>query len=109
MSYVPDRGDIVWINFSPQSGREQAGRRPALVISPKLANDASKLVFVCPITSKVKSYPFEVPFTGQFVSGAILVNHLKSLDWTTRATEYIETLEASDYQEVEAKLETLIL
>lgn len=59
-SYVPERGDLVWLEFSPQSGREQAGRRPAIVISPSFYNSAARLALVCPITSKVKGYPFEV-------------------------------------------------
>lgn len=87
-SYVPDRGDVVWLNFAPQSGREQAGHRPALVISPKSYNQKVGLALFCPITSHVKGYPFEVALpTGLPVSGAILSDHIKSLDWKTRKAE----------------------
>ncbi|MEC4991296.1 MAG: endoribonuclease MazF [Oscillatoria sp. PMC 1068.18] len=87
--YIPQRGDIIWLNFSPQSGREQAGRRPALVISPSSYNRRVKLAIVCPITTKIKGYPFEVQIPeGLPVSGVILADQIKSLDWGTRRTEF---------------------
>ena len=80
--FVPDAGDLVWLTFDPQAGHEQAGRRPALVLSPRSYNQKSGLALVCPVTNQVKGYPFEVPLPpGCGASGAILADHLKSLDW----------------------------
>jgi len=82
MDYIPDRGDVVWLMFDPQAGHEQAGRRPALVISPKAYNAKIGLSFVCPITGQAKQYPFEVGIpSGLPVSGVVLADQLKSLDW----------------------------
>lgn len=82
MTQTPDAGDIVWIDFTPQIGREQAGRRPALVLSPRLYNEKVGLMIVCPITSKSKGYPFEVVLpSGLAIIGAVLSDHVKSLDW----------------------------
>lgn len=87
--YIPQRADTVWMDFSPQSGREQAGRRPALVISRLRYNRRAGLALVCPITSKVKGYRFEVPIPeGLPVSGVVLADHVKSLDWRSRRTEF---------------------
>lgn len=81
-SYVPDAGDFVWLTFDPQAGREQAGRRPALVLSPRAYNETAGLAVVCPITNQVKGYPFEVPVpSGQGPTGVILADHVKSVDW----------------------------
>ena len=83
--YVPDAGDLVWIDFTPQAGREQAGKRPALVLSPRAYNDKAGLAVFCPITSKSKGYPFEVALPpGSRIRGVILADHLKSLDWRQR-------------------------
>jgi mRNA interferase MazF len=80
--YVPGMGDLIWVNFSPQLGREQAGRRPAVVLSPRVYNEKASLAIVCPITSKTKGYPFEVPIPpGSRIQGVVLADHLKSLDW----------------------------
>ncbi len=88
--YIPQRGNIVWINFSPQSGREQAGRRPGLVISRIRYNRRSGLVIVCPITTQIKGYHFEIPIPeGVPVSGVVLADHIKSLDWRTRQADLI--------------------
>lgn len=88
--YVPDRGDVVWVDFDPQTGREQAGRRPALVISPVSYNRASGLAVMCPITNRIKGYPFEVPLpAGLSVTGVVLSDQLKSQDWRTRKVEFI--------------------
>src|ERR1700733_13563769 len=83
--YVRERGDLIWLVFDPQAGHEQAGRRPALVISPKSYNAASSLVLFCPVTSRIKGYPFEVrlPPNGK-VTGAVLSDQIKSLHWKTR-------------------------
>jgi mRNA interferase MazF len=91
--YVPRRGDIVRMNFDPQLGREQAGRRPALVLSSAAYNRPSGLVIVCPITNEEKGYPFEVKIPeNDWVSGVILADHLKSLDWAERKVEFVCTL-----------------
>ena len=84
-TYVPGRGDIVWLNFSPQAGHEQAGRRPALVLSPRSYNDRTGLALLCPVTTSAKGYPFEVPLPdGGEISGVVLSDHIKSLDWRAR-------------------------
>ncbi len=82
--YVPDVGDIAWLDFDPQAGREQGRRRPALVLTDRAYNRASGLVVVCPLTSKRKPYPFALPVTVDKVEGAVLVDHLKSMDWEAR-------------------------
>ncbi|HEY7354221.1 MAG TPA: type II toxin-antitoxin system PemK/MazF family toxin [Terriglobales bacterium] len=86
--YVPRAGDIVWINFDPQVGREQAKRRPALVITEEDYNRASGLAVVCAITSRRKSYPFEIPVVVGKVEGAVLADHIKSFDWTARKVSF---------------------
>ena len=88
MAYVPERGDVVWITFNPQAGHEQAGRRPAVVLSPKAYNGKVGLALLCPVTSQVKGYPFEVAIPeGLPVNGAILSDQIKSLDWQARKAE----------------------
>jgi mRNA interferase MazF len=109
MSYIPDRGDIVWLNFSPQTGREQAGRRPALVLSPQAYNGKVGLLIACPITSQAKGYPFEVSIPdGLSIRGVILSDQIKSLDWRRREIEFIAQLPTSTTNQVILKLETLI-
>ena len=89
MSYVPQRGDVVWLSFDPQAGHEQAGRRPAFVLSPESYNRKTGLFLACPVTSKVKGYPFEVVLPdGVGVSGVILADQIKSLDWKARRAEF---------------------
>jgi mRNA interferase MazF len=84
-SYCPESGDLVWFDFDPQAGHEQAGRRPALVLSPRPFNQRTSLVYVCPITSKIKGYAFEVQLPPELpVHGAILCEHMRSLDWRAR-------------------------
>lgn len=86
--YIPERGDVVWLNFTPQAGYEQAGRRPAVVLSPAGYNSRTGLMLCCPITSQVKGYPFEVAVAGDTdVSGVILADQVKSLDWLARQAE----------------------
>lgn len=88
--YVPRRGDIIWLDFQPQTGREQAGRRPALVLSPADYNRTVGLAVVCPITNQMKGYPWEVEIgDNPFVSGVILADQVKSLDWGQRRAEFI--------------------
>jgi mRNA interferase MazF len=86
--YVPDSGDIVFMDFDPQIGREQAKRRPALILTDQRYNRASGLAVVCPLTSKVKPYPFSLPITVGGVDGAVLVDQLKSMDWSGRGAEF---------------------
>lgn len=82
--YVPEAGDVVWLDFDPQAGREQGRRRPALVLTDQGYNRASGLAVVCPLTSKRKPYPFALPAVVDEVEGAVLVDHLKSVDWKVR-------------------------
>ena len=90
LGYIPDRGDIIWLSFSPQAGHVQAGRRPALVISPATYNGRAYLALACPITNQAKGYPFEVSLPEDLpVSGVILTDHLKSLDWKARKADFI--------------------
>lgn len=90
-SYVPDRGDLVWLEFTPQAGSEQRGRRPAIVLSPKSYNGKVGLALFCPVTSTIKGYPFEVKLPGgSAVSGVVLSDQLKSLDWRSRKVKFIE-------------------
>ena len=89
MSYVPARGDLVWLSFDPQAGHEQAGRRPAFVLSPEAYNRKTGLFLACPVTSKIKGYPFEVPLpAGLPVGGVVLSDQIKSLDWKVRKAEF---------------------
>ncbi len=92
-AYVPDRGDVVWISLNPQAGHEQAGRRPAVVLSPAAYNGKVGLAILCPITNQAKGYPFEVRLpTGLAVTGVILCDQAKSLDWRARRAERIGIL-----------------
>jgi mRNA interferase MazF len=89
-AFVPSRGDVVWLHFNPQVGNEQAGRRPALVLSPEIYNRSSGLAICCPVRSRTKGYPFEVPVpAGLKVEGVILADQVKSLDWRERKAELI--------------------
>ena len=107
--YLPDRADIVWLQFNPQAGHEQAGRRPAIVISPKEYNKKVGLALFCPITSQVKGYPFEVVLTsGLPVSGAILADQVKNLDWQIRKAKRICIAPEKIVEEVLAKVYTLV-
>ena len=105
---IPDRGDAVWIQFNPQAGHEQAGRRPALVLSPAAYNTKVGLAILCPITSQIKGYPFEVRVRGQRVEGVVLADQVKSLDWRVRQAEVIERLPDAVTAEVLHKLNTLL-
>ena len=108
--YVPDRGDAVWITFTPQSGHEQAGHRPALVLSPASYNGKVGFAILCLITSQVKGYPFEVTApAGSRLNGVILADQVKSLDWRVRKAEFICKLPRETTSEVLDKLQTLLL
>jgi len=107
--FVPERGDAVWISLDPQAGHEQAGRRPALVLSPRAYNGKVGLALLCPITSQIKGYPFEVRIPeGLAVAGAILSDQIKCLDWRARRTEWICALPDATTSEVLEKLDTLL-
>jgi mRNA interferase MazF len=109
MEYIPERGDIIWLTFNPQAGHEQAGRRPALVISPANYNGKVGLAILCPITNQIKGYPFEVRLPpGIGVTGAILSDQVKSLDWKARKAEFLGKLPTSVLVEVLKKLNTLL-
>ena len=108
-SYVPNRGDVVWISLNPQAGHEQAGRRPAVVVSPPAYNRKVGLALLCPVTSQIKGYPFEVIIPqGLKLNGAVLSDQVKSLDWRARRAELICTLPRDTIVEVVQKLSTLI-
>ncbi len=107
-TYIPDQGDIVWLQFNPQKGHEQAGHRPALIISPKSYNRRVGLALLCPITSKSKGYPFEVELDVETINGVVLSDQVKSLDWQARRAEYAGSAPSQVMEEVRAKLSTLI-
>ena len=108
-SYIPQCGDVVWITLTLQAGHEQAGRRPAVVLSPEDYNRKTGLAILCPITSQIKSYPFEVLLpAGLPVAGAILSDQVKNLDWRARNAELICTLPTETVSEVLQKLVTLL-
>lgn len=108
-SYVPDTGDFAWLEFDPQAGKEQAGRRPALILSPRIYNTRSGLVLACPITSRSKGYPFEVAIPRDCaVQGVILADHLKSLDWDARMAKKLGRCPAAVLDEVRAKIAPLL-
>jgi len=108
-TYVPQCGDVVWITLNPQAGHEQAGRRPAVVLSPENYNGKIGLAILCPITNQIKGYPFEVIIpAGLPVAGAILSDQVKSLDWRARNAEFLCTLPTETISEVLQKLTTLV-
>ncbi len=107
--HVPDRGDIVWIDFDPQAGHEQAGRRPAMVVSPQSYNQKVGLVLLCPITNQRKGYPFEVPLPkGLKVTGVVLADQVKSMDWRARHAEFCCKTPAATVLDVIGKAQTLL-
>jgi mRNA interferase MazF len=105
--YVPDAGDIVWLNFTPQAGHEQAGHRPALVLSPATYNGKTSLVICCPLTTQIKKYPFEV-FVGGTPPSAVLADQVKSLDWRSRNAKAKGRVTPDELAEVRAKIRALI-
>lgn len=109
-TYIPERGNIIKINFSPQTSSEQAGFRPALVISPSAYNRLSSLAIICPITSKQKGLNFEVSLPeGLQIYGVILCDQIKSIDWKARGAFFIERISIELMAEVLARIETLVL
>ena len=106
--YVPDQGDLVWLELDPQSGHEQKGRRPALVLSPASYNQKVGLMLCCPITTKAKGYPFEVEILTKEVTGVVLSDQVKSLDWRARNAHSAGVVSAEVLAEVRSKLLTLV-
>jgi mRNA interferase MazF len=107
--YVPQRGDVIWITISPQAGHEQAGRRPALVLSPATYNNKVGLAILCPLTNQIKGYPFEVLVPpGLSITGVILADQVKNLDWRARDAELICSLPRRTVVEALQKLATLL-
>lgn len=107
MAYVPDRGDIVWIDFDPVMGHEQGGHRPALIISPSSYNNAVGLALCCPMTTKVKGYPFEVDIAGR-VRNVVLADQITCLDWRARKITLKGKATVQEVDDVRAKLKVLI-
>jgi mRNA interferase MazF len=106
---IPDTGDLIWLSFTPQAGREQAGRRPGLVLSPRSYNAKVGLCLVCPVTYHAKGYAFEVALPdGLPVQGVVLADHLKSADWHERGSDHIGTVSTDVLDEVRAKLKPLL-
>ena len=105
--YVPEAGDIVWLHFDPQAGHEQAGHRPALVLSPATYNGKTGLMLCCPMTTQLKGYPFEVVVSGARPS-AVLSDQVKSLDWTVRKATHKGSISPSELAEVRAKVIALV-
>lgn len=107
--YVPERGDAVWITLDPQAGHEQAGRRPALVLSPSAYNGRVGLALLCPITTQVKGYPFEVSLpAGLPVAGVVGADQVKSLDWRARKATRIAAVPKEIVAQVVTRLQTLL-
>jgi mRNA interferase MazF len=105
--YVPDAGDIVWLNFTPQAGHEQAGHRPALVLSPAAYNGKTSLMICCPLTTQVKNYPFEV-LIGGTPPNAVLADQVSSVDWRSRSAKSKGRVSPEQLAEVRAKIRALI-
>ena len=105
--YVPAAGDVVWLNFTPQAGHEQAGHRPALVLSPAAYNDKTSLMICCPMTTQIKKYPFEILIAGTPAS-AVLADQVKSLDWRMRKATRKGVVSAEELADVRAKILALI-
>lgn len=106
--YIPERGDIIWLDFTPTKGREQNGVRPAFVVSPKIYNAKVGLALVCPITSHKKGYPFEVACDFSKIDGVILADHIRSVDWKARHAKFVDASPVLIILEVEERLLSLI-
>jgi mRNA interferase MazF len=107
--YVPDRGDIVWVEFDPQSGSEQAGLRPAITLSPKLYNEKTGLGLFCPITTSIKGYPFETMLPNTCpIRGAVLADHVKNMDWRSRKAKFILAIDDHTLDDVANKVALLL-
>ena len=108
-AYVPDAGDLVWLSFDPHAGHEQRGRRPALILSPRIYNAKTLLAIACPITSQIKGYPFEVVLPGGgAIVGAVLADHVKNLDWQARGIVFEAKAPETVVTEVRERLRALL-
>jgi len=106
---VPDRGDVVWLDFTPQAGHEQAGRRPGVVLSPAAYNRKVGLALICPITTQAKGYPFEVEIPGdRAIAGVVLADQVKSIDWRARRAKIVDRLDARTLARTIALLRALL-
>jgi len=108
-AYIPERGDLVWLDFNPVRGHEQSGRRPALIISSKKYNAKSGLALVCPVTSQIKGYPFEVEIKTKAVQGVVLADQIRGIDWTERDAEKNGVVSEAVLAEVQAYIKKLVL
>jgi len=106
--YVPNAGDLVWLNFTPQSGHEQRGHRPALCVSPEAYNKKTGLALFCPVTSKIKGYPFEEEVDAGDISGVVLSDQVKSLDWRARGVGFAGIVPDSTLESVCDKIKVLL-
>lgn len=106
--YIPERGDCIWLNFDPQAGHEQKGRRPALVLSHFAYNKKVGLAICCPITSQEKGYPFEVKIKTPKLNGVILADQIRNLDWKVRNAEFIEKTSSSVLNSVTEKINLIM-
>jgi mRNA interferase MazF len=107
-NYIPERGDIVWLDFTPQTGHEQQEKRPAVVLSPQVYNKKAGLALFCPMTTQQKGYPFEVKIETGKINGVVLADQIKSLDWRQRGAEFILRVTDNEINEIIKKLNTLI-
>ena len=107
MSYIPEVGDIVWLEFDPQAGHEQAGHRPAVVLTPKAYNQATCLLICCPLTTKIKGYPFEVTIEGT-PQNVALSDQVKSLDWKARKAKHKGSVSQAEFETIKQKIGLLL-
>ena len=107
-TYTPERGDLVWLDFAPARGHEQSGRRPALVVSRQEYNVKSGLMLVCPATSAIKGYPFEVSVSVKDIRGAVLVDQMRSIDWKAREVTFVGSASKEEIEEILAKIFALV-
>ena len=108
VKYIPERGDIVWLNFEPQKGREIQKVRPALVISPLKYNQVAKLALFMPITSQIKNYPFEIVIDHDQIQGAILTDQIRSLDWRSRNAQKITDVDSKILHQAISRIRLLL-
>ena len=107
--FIPDRGDAVWVNFNPRVSREQANKRPAIILSPKIYNQKTGLAIMCPLTSKIKNYPFEVLINENKIKGAVLADQLRCLDWQARKISFIQKINPRALSEIQQKIVLLLI
>ena len=108
MTYLPERGDLAWINFDPQAGREQAKNRPALVLTASEFNAATGLLVVCPVASTARPWRTRVPLVGTTTKGAIMIEQIKSVDWLARGSDFIEQVPGDLLEDVKSRIATML-